>query len=247
MKLMGAKRSHKDPPTGGGEPAGERPACRIEPGTVHLWIADLPPAGAQMEACEAVLSSEERVRAAQRRLARDRTGFVAVRGILRRLLGMYCGLAPDGLCFGYGLTGKPFLRDAPFPLGFNVSHAGGLALLAFARGAEVGVDVERLRPVARADRIAARVMTAERATDWRLLPPDERGVEFMREWTRLEAFSKLTGEGVWKTLIAGRSGAEADATWFQVDPAPGYVAALAVGARHVRLLTRRWPAEVNVS
>jgi 4'-phosphopantetheinyl transferase len=242
---MGTERLHKHPGTAGsGDPSGQ-PCRPLEPGTVHLWIADLPPGERDLEACEAALSREERARAADRRSARDRIRFVAVRGMLRRLLGVYCGRAPQSLCFGYGPTGKPFLEDSPSGLGFNVSHADNLAVLAFARDAEVGVDVERLRPVPRADRIAARVMSAERASDWRLLPPDERGVEFMREWTRLEAFSKLTGAGVWKTLIAGRTGSDVDATWFQIEPAPGYVGSLAVGARHVKLVTHRWPADLG--
>jgi phosphopantetheinyl transferase len=67
-------------------------------------------------------------------------------GTLRRLLGAYLGCEGDAIALAYTDKGKPFLV-APFgadTLRFNVSHAGDVALFAFSRSADLGVDVEQL-------------------------------------------------------------------------------------------------------
>ena len=78
---------------------------------------------------------------------RDRSRFIATRGILRELLGGYVNLAPGHLEFDYGPQGKPTLRTAlpQQSVQFNVSHSHGVALLAFSVGRRLGVDVELVR------------------------------------------------------------------------------------------------------
>jgi 4'-phosphopantetheinyl transferase len=62
------------------------------------------------------------------------------------LLGHYLGEPPDALGFGYRDKGKPYLATPPgAPLRFDVSHSGDLALLAFARDRELGVELEQRR------------------------------------------------------------------------------------------------------
>ena len=48
------------------------------------------------------------------------------------------------LVFDTASHGKPFLAGPESVPRFNVSHAGTIALLAFARAAEVGVDIKCL-------------------------------------------------------------------------------------------------------
>src|SRR5262249_16331888 len=85
-----------------------------------------------------VLDASERERAA--RFAREREGrrWAAGRAALRALLGERLGLAPQEVEFAYGPRGKP----ATAGVRFNLSHAGGLALVALCGEREVGVDVE---------------------------------------------------------------------------------------------------------
>ena len=92
-----------------------------------------------------ILSADEMARADGLCFKQDRRNFILIRSVLRTLLGRYLGLAPGRLRFRYGLHGKPALDLSSEGLHFNVSHSGNLALLAFARGREVGVDVERMR------------------------------------------------------------------------------------------------------
>jgi 4'-phosphopantetheinyl transferase len=227
---------------------------------VHVWAAHLD---ALSEAASlSGLSDEERERAGRFHFARDRSRFVVARGLLRRLLGRYLGCDPAGLRFSYGPRGKPFLPDHPSGLRFNVSHSGGLALLAFARDRELGVDLERERTVPEAEEIARRYFSLREGAELRELPEPERTHAFFRCWTRKEAFIKATGDGLSQPLeafdvtlgpgerprlvrVEGKP-AESRRWWLEdVEPAPGFAGALAVGGRPRRVVRWRWSESVE--
>ena len=97
-------------------------------------------------------------------------------------------------------TGKPYLaaHDPARPLKFNLSHCGNVLVVALSLTAEVGVDVERVRPVPEWRRIADRVFdpaTLEQLLAEIACGADERDA-FLRRWCRMEASVKATGEGV---------------------------------------------------
>ena len=97
-------------------------------------------------------------------------------------------------------AGKPYLagHDPARPLKFNLSHCGDVLIVALSLTAEVGVDVERVRPVPEWRRIAARVFvpaTLEQLHAEIACGADERDA-FLRHWCRMEAAVKATGEGV---------------------------------------------------
>ena len=85
-----------------------------------------------------------------------------------------------------GAHGKPYLPGLP-SVKFNISRTSGLALIAVAMDVEVGVDVERLRPIPEWREIAGRYFPAAGVADER---------EFFRHWTRLEAQVKAWGVGL---------------------------------------------------
>lgn len=165
------------------------PARPGAPGEIHLWWLDLD-AGQG----EAPLSREERARAARFATPRLRARFTAAHADLRRILGAYLGAAPETLAFATGAFGKPRLAAAPFPIAFNLSHSGGVGLVAVAPDT-VGVDVEAIA----ADppwEIAPEVFTpAEWAdiTAQRGIPRSER---FYEGWCRKEALAKAWGLGL---------------------------------------------------
>jgi 4'-phosphopantetheinyl transferase len=234
---------------------------RLGPDEVHVWSVDLD------RLPEAVLgqplSANERERGRRFRFERDRRRFVTARGLLRRLLGRYLGLEPSRLRFGYGPRGKPFLAGED-ELRFNVSHSGGLALLAFAWDRELGVDVEEEREVEEAEAIARRYFSSWEERELRLLTEVERQAAFFRCWTRKEAFIKATGDGLSRpldafdvTLAPGeparllRVEGEPEAAfrfWLEdVSPAPGFAGALAVEGREARVVRRNGDESMEVS
>ena len=137
---------------------------------------------------------------------------------LRSVLGRYV----DDLRFDTAPLGKPFLVGRA--VRFNLSHSGDLAAVAVARRREVGVDVERLRPVHREARVARRIMSDAEHAQYLALPEAERGGFLLRTWARKEALVKAAGTGIRSSLQA----VSADDRFTVVDlDVPGYAAAVA--------------------
>jgi phosphopantetheinyl transferase len=116
---------------------------------IDVWSIDLT---AVAEGVENLLSADERSRAARILPEPNRTLWARSRGVLRALLGRYLACDPRELRFALGPHGKPALDregekiDDGEDLRFNLSHSGGLALVAVTAGLEVGIDIERARP-----------------------------------------------------------------------------------------------------
>jgi 4'-phosphopantetheinyl transferase len=223
---------------------------------VQLWRVDLEAIGADEARWQQVLSSDELARASHFHFSRDRQRFVAARALLRRILASYLATDPNSLSFSYSKKEKPSLGPAHVDSGitFNVSHSGGIALLAFSRRREVGIDVEQVRRNADLEAIARRFFSAREQSELAALPAEEKCDAFFRCWTRKEAYIKATGDGLSlplsqfdvslaagekNALLATRpDGSEAGHWLLQEVPAgPGYIAALCVRGRDWKLNT----------
>src|SRR5689334_4671124 len=110
----------------------------MDAGEVHVWNVAVT-----LESVQAgvpLLNSDERARADRFLVEHARASYTTTRGTLRRLAAAYLQTDPKLLEFQPGPFGKPFLPAFP-RLGFNVSHSGTMAVLAFAWDLELGVDV----------------------------------------------------------------------------------------------------------
>ena len=178
---------------------------------------------------------------------------------LRHILAGYLGVAPADLVFVTSGHGKPSLT--PSALRFNLSHSHGIGLCAVTLGREVGVDVEGIRPLDDLEDLAERVFSARERAALHSLAGTERVSGFFTAWARKEAFIKALGEGLSHpldrfdvTLTPGAPArvervdgdALAAARWslFPVTIDPGYAAAVAVEARGLTLVQRRWPEDL---
>ena len=148
-----------------------------------------------LERVSQILSTDERARAARLRYERGSERFIAGRGALRIVLGNALGIAPEGVRLRTRPNGKPELNEQDSNIRFNLSHSADLALIAVADGREVGIDVERLRPID-IDGLAERFFAARECAEIKGLPLDLRMLGFFQCWTRKEAYLKATGEGL---------------------------------------------------
>jgi 4'-phosphopantetheinyl transferase len=87
---------------------------------------------------------------------------------------------------------------------FNLSHSADVALIGFAEDCEIGVDVEKIRPITDALDIAGRFFSAEERAELMSLPESEQQRAFFRCWTRKEAYLKATGDGLGTDLASFR-------------------------------------------
>jgi len=161
-------------------------------GEAAIWLADLDAAEAGDHAL-AVLSEDERARAARFVFDVHRRRFIACRAWLRQQLGERLTRAPHDLRFEYGPVGKPSLSGGA--LRFNVSHSDRYALLAVA-DAEIGVDIEQERPLSDMDALAERVFSAAERQALAQVPAGRKAEAFFAGWTRKEAYIKARGEGI---------------------------------------------------
>jgi 4'-phosphopantetheinyl transferase len=171
----------------------------LGPEDVHVWRAALLPPPSDFARFEALLTDDELRRADRFRFEGGRENYVHGKAVLRILLGRYSGTDPSSLRFIQGEYGKPYLPNDN-PVKFNMSDSHGLALFAFARGREIGVDLELIRPDMPCERIAKRHFTGKEYADLMAHPPAERVAAFFTAWTRKEAYLKAVGAGLYKPL-----------------------------------------------
>src|ERR1700733_6423001 len=146
---------------------------------------------------EDLLDSGETARSASFQSEPARRRFIGGHALLRTVLGEFVGVAPQKLRFDLGPCGKPRLATHPADsVWFSLAHSDELAVVAISAKSEVGVDVERIRPIPEALKIAERAFDSTSFTALHMTAPDHRDATFLRSWTRLEALAKATGCGL---------------------------------------------------
>jgi 4'-phosphopantetheinyl transferase len=227
---------------------------------VHIWAASLNKSAEQISSLQQIFSPDERNRARQFKVERDRNRFIAGRGLLRKILGSYMQVAPAQLQFTYSKRGKPALegRSGQGPLHFNVAHSKDLILIAVTRACAVGIDVEWIHPISDAEEIAARFFSRREAAKLMAQVNERRIPAFFNLWTRKEAWLKATGDGLSEMLrevevsflpeepasvLAISENIEAARRWtlLGLTPATEFAAAIAVEAKDLQFSRWQWP------
>jgi 4'-phosphopantetheinyl transferase len=175
------------------------PEFTLPENEVHVWRVPLVAPASEIERLRKVLADDERQRADRFRFPKDRHHFIISHGALRILLGRYLDMPPEQIRFDYNKYGKPSLARTigDDSLKFNLSHSGKLALYAFVRQREVGIDVEWMhRRIDQAEQIAERYFSAAENDVLRALPERLKREAFFNCWTRKEAYIKARGRGL---------------------------------------------------
>lgn len=229
---------------------------------VHVWRASLDQPTSWVQRLRHTLQISELSQAERFFYEKDREHSIVVHGLLRVILSRYLDVEPGQVRLCYSNHGKPSLapRCARPKLKFNLSHSDGLALFVVTSGREVGIDLERVRPVPEADQIAERFFSARENAVLCSLPARLKDEAFFTCWTRKEAFIKASGKGLSlpldrfdvslepgepAMLLSVRDKPHESHRWSlrQLIPAPGYVAALAVQGHGWRLCCWQFPEQ----
>ncbi len=200
----------------------------LTPGEIPVWLARLDRVhGAQLPPP----LPEVAERAARLRSGDEARRYLACHGVLRAILAsldLPTGWARDK-------RGKPRLPERP-DVSFSLSRSCEIAVFAVARGVDVGVDVERIRPLPDCDEIAVRFLAPSQANALLDVPAETREREFFRLWTRTEAALKALGVGLYG------AGQELVGDWTirEVEAGEGYAAAVAVRAAGCSVAVREF-------
>jgi 4'-phosphopantetheinyl transferase len=223
----------------------------VAPDRLDVWAVPLDGRLAAIGNQSAILSAAELERADQFRLEEPRRRFILTRCALRELLGRYCGMPASDVAIEIDRQGKPRIgrQCGAEDVRFNVAHSSEMALIAVTMGCEVGVDVERLRPVRHLEHIAQRYFHPAESTALLAARPAEREAAFLRCWTAKEAVLKALGHGItgslagiqvpihqfastWIDLPAELSPQHSRCWLHRLAPCDGYLAAVAsLGAK----------------
>ena len=226
---------------------------------VHVWKAELDLSDKQVQTLFQVLSTDEQVRAEKFRFKEHCNRFVVARATLRLILGQYLQQPPQQLHFLYSDRGKPSLAPEinPLQLQFNVSHSGDLALYGVTCDRKIGIDVEYLRPMPDATKLATRFFSSQEATMIQSLSPPAQQIAFFRAWTGKEAYLKATGDGLAGSLdqvevtlkaedpvalrrLNGNEQAALEWRLVSIAPHKNYIASLAVLGHNWQLSCWQW-------
>lgn len=166
--------------------------------TIAVWGLTLDGPQGCRDRCQQYLSHEERARADRCVRGEDRQRYIFAHGSLRVLVGFYLNVAPGAVRFQLDPLGKPVLCEKTHgsDVSFNLSHAHGRALIALAKGQEIGVDLERIRQDVEAEKLSTRYFApAEQAAIMQAIQV-QRPAMFFRYWVAKEAVLKAQGVGL---------------------------------------------------
>lgn len=166
--------------------------------TFILWPEDLEEA--TFATALGLLSRDEIARLERLAFARDKRLVGAARILLRLALAHYLECWPQDIVLSLGVHGKPYVRSLR-RLDFSVSHCDGCVVVAIAREAMVGVDVESLVKAQPEYEATAQRYFSTAEYDWvRLAEPTQGPTRFLELWTLKEAYLKAIGRGLSKGL-----------------------------------------------
>lgn len=226
------------------------PHVTLSQDEVHVWSASLETSPRDIVHLVKTLDSRELHRARQFRFVKDQNHFISAHGLLRHILSLYLHQDPNLVEFCYNANGKPEIRHdsrtGQQGVRFNYSHSDVLAVYAFARHKEVGIDVEGIQPQVGEESIPEHFFCQSEIAALRSLPASQRAEAFLQCWTRKEAYIKARGKGLQIRLESfevfpdpGRPVIITDTegtNWFLQSfvPAPEYAAALVAEGEYSR-------------
>lgn len=171
--------------------------------SVQVWQIPLEVSEKTLQTYENCLSVDERSRADRFHFPDDRRRFIVARGTLRHLLGRQFSRLPQAIEFCYGEYGKPGVVPDKSTVSdtkdscdfhFNLSHSGELALCALGGQNQVGIDIEKFKPIQRLDSMIERCLSEKELARVGNEPDPTRA--FLKFWTCKEAYLKAIGLGL---------------------------------------------------
>ncbi len=160
------------------------------PGQVHLWWVSLAITDQQQQNFQTLLSEHQQKKLQRLPDVEKRRFYIAGRGYLRQLLEHYCSEGQN-IELQFGEHGKPSLKNNDQQLCFNFTDTCGYGLFAFSLSSELGIDVESAQRKGKFERVVQRRFSPEEQ-----YLSDANTEQFLRCWTRKEAYGKAIGVGL---------------------------------------------------
>jgi 4'-phosphopantetheinyl transferase len=229
----------------------EKRVLNLPENEIHLWFAfpgetedPLTPASVR-----SVLDSREEDRMKRFYFPDSRRLFGVSHTLVRTALSCYEKIPPEAWRFVENAHGKPRIDPDidSSPLSFSLAHTKGLAVVAVTRGAEVGVDAERIDRIVDAAKLSSRFFSPEETAALQKLSPGRLRERFFLYWTLKESYIKARGAGLslpldsssfrlagecpFRIIFSGNDPDDSEGWRFALlSPLPQYVAAVGISS-----------------
>ncbi|WP_267382733.1 4'-phosphopantetheinyl transferase family protein [Cyanobacterium sp. uoEpiScrs1] len=169
---------------------------------IHLWKQHLKVSDSEVNRYFEILDREEKIKAKKFCFEEHQRRFIVARGALKIILSRYLNIPASTVEFTYSLRGKPKLTNklGGDKLQFNLSHSHELAIYGVTYNHVIGVDLEYIRSVSEAKKLAKRFFCSREYNHISLLTPPTLEKTFFKLWTAKEAYLKAIGEGIGRGL-----------------------------------------------
>jgi len=159
----------------------------------HIWHISVSENLLHLPSYLTLLKPEEIERANRFHRQKDRDRFVISRAVLKQLLGNYLTLPAPDIEIGSGVNKKPFVINGGRQIEYNMSHSGDAIILAVQGGYPVGIDVEFINNDFSYFEVLADNFSTEEVA---YINEEEHISRFFKLWTRKEAITKATAQGL---------------------------------------------------
>lgn len=125
--------------------------------------------------------------------------YILCHGILNVLIKRYLGInLRNQLSFEFSSNEKPKLSNHLNTnyIQFNLSRSNNLAVVAFTRHHQIGVDIECKLPINGMDYVAKKILKNREYKNFVRLEEKKKQAIFYEIWVRKEAFAKAVGKGL---------------------------------------------------
>ncbi|MRC72454.1 4'-phosphopantetheinyl transferase superfamily protein [Bacillus thuringiensis] len=163
----------------------------------HIWLLELDKSSYTLNS---ILSEDEKIRANQFINQKSKQTFIACRGILRTLLGIYLKIDPQEIKLEYNSYGKPYVSSLQNyqDINFSLSHSQDIAAFSFSQYQTIGIDIENINSDFNPNELSPHIMTNTELKNFHKLSQSEKVHAFYHLWTQKEAIVKAKGTGFQK-------------------------------------------------
>lgn len=162
---------------------------------VDVWLLNKQALQAFSYPWHTCLPAEKSQRAQRIRFPEQQAEFVFYHACTRLILSQYLKEIPQNIVIETDVHGKPFLPN--HDVRFNLSHTKGMGIIAVAQGFEIGIDIEKIKPLQNyVDLVKRFFHMSEYQYLHQISTEKERQKMFFHLWTVKEALFKATGQNL---------------------------------------------------
>lgn len=166
----------------------------INENEIHIWVIDANETN-HYEHYEDFLNENERLRVKNFLCENLKKNHMVSHFATRNILSHYLNIPPAQIPIIYSEHHKPYLRENPTQVQFNLSHSHGISLLGITKAFKIGMDIEKIEAIQNQSDVEKMILSQNEYNWLSSRPSSEKCESFYRLWTAKEAVMKGFGAG----------------------------------------------------